>query len=53
MESFLRDLIQPLVCWWWYGMDGRTKTANITDVWLLPLLLACSATALLALLWFW
>jgi hypothetical protein len=44
------DLFDVLFSWWWYGQDGRTKTADAADKWLMPVLLvACAAVAVVAL----
>jgi hypothetical protein len=50
------DLFDILFSWWWYGKEGRTKTADAADKWVLPVLLfACAAVVVvgLFLLWHW
>lgn len=42
-------LFQLLFGWWWYGQDGRTKTANTSDNYFLPLLLLGLAVCLVGL----
>ena len=41
-------LWQLLIGWWWYGRDGRTKTADATDRYVLPVLLLILAGCLVA-----
>lgn len=47
-------LLQLLFGWWWYGQDGRTKTADAADSYVLPLLLLVVGGCLIALVvWAW
>jgi len=50
MELLLREVCKVLFCWWWFGMDGQTKTANGADRFLMPALIALSLGVLLAVL---
>jgi hypothetical protein len=43
-------LTQLLFGWWWYGEDGRTKTADAADSYVLPLVLLVCVGCLVALL---
>ena len=43
-------LIELLFGWWWYGQDGRTKTANAADPYLVPLAVAGAIVCLIGLL---
>ncbi|HQR06447.1 MAG TPA: hypothetical protein PLN21_06470 [Gemmatales bacterium] len=54
MELFLREVCKVLFCWWWYGMDGQTKTTNGADHFFMPVLIVLSLVSLLVLLmWKW
>ncbi|MFT3880287.1 MAG: hypothetical protein QM703_11575 [Gemmatales bacterium] len=50
MELFLREVCKVLFCWWWYCMDGQTKSANTADRFIMPALIALSLGCLLAVL---
>lgn len=50
MELFLREVCKVLFRWWWFGMDGQTKTANTADRFIMPALIMFSLGGLLALL---
>jgi len=43
-------LLQLLFGWWWYGQDGRTKAANTSETYVLPVLLLIAVVCLIALL---
>ena len=45
MGWFLELLFEVLFGWWWYGQDGRTKTANAAD----PLLVLVGVVAVVVL----
>lgn len=45
-------LFELLGSWWWWGMDGRTKTPNAAETHVLPLLLLVCVGSLVALLVF-
>lgn len=54
MELFLQEMCKVLFGWWWFGMDGRTKTANGADRFIMPVLIVLSLCGLLVLLmWKW
>jgi hypothetical protein len=54
MELFLQEVCKLLFGWWWFGMDGRTKTANAADRFIMPVLIVLSLCGLLVLLmWKW
>lgn len=41
------DLFNVVFSWWWYGQDGRTKTADAADKFVLPVLLVgCAAVVI-------
>lgn len=48
MELFLREACKVLFGWWWFCMDGQTKTANAADRFIMPVLIALSLGVLLA-----
>jgi hypothetical protein len=50
MELFLQEVCKLLFGWWWFGMDGRTKTANTADRFIMPVLIVLSLGGLLAML---
>lgn len=45
-------LFELLFSWWWWGKDGRTKTADAADRWVMPVLLLVCAGCIVALLVF-
>jgi hypothetical protein len=51
METIVEGIHQVLGRWWWYGQDGRTKTAGFCDDWLLPLVVAVSLSATVVFVW--
>jgi hypothetical protein len=44
-------LFQLLFGWWWYGQDGRTKTADAADRYVLPLLLVGVLLVVVLIVW--
>jgi hypothetical protein len=38
--DLFNNLSNVAFSWWWYGEEGRTKTADAADTWLMPVLLA-------------
>jgi len=53
METMLREMCHVLFAWWWYGKDGQTKTANVSDQYVLPVVLVVSVVCLIAMLVWW
>lgn len=45
-------LIELLFGWWWWGKDGRTKTADAADSYVLPILIVVAVVCLAVLLYF-
>jgi hypothetical protein len=43
-------LLQLLFGWWWYGQEGRTKSADGADKYVLPVLLLIAGGCLAALI---
>jgi hypothetical protein len=44
------ELLQLLFAWWWWGNEGQTKTANVADKYLTPVLILVCVACLAALL---
>lgn len=49
VEVFMDWLLQLLFGWWWHAQDGRTKTADASDRYVLPILLLVAVACLIAL----
>jgi hypothetical protein len=43
-------LFELLFSWWWWGRDGRTKTADAADNYVMPILIFVAVACLVALL---
>jgi hypothetical protein len=43
-------LFNLLMAFWWYGLDGRGKTADAADTYLRPVLMVVCAVCLVGLL---
>ncbi len=43
-------IFELLFGWWWYAKDGRTKSADATQSYVLPLLILCLLIGLVGML---